>query len=111
MTRRWQHLKDTVEAKSPSLHLLDGLLTACVVYTLRGFPFTVTSMEDSQHGLNSLHYSGNAADIRTRHVPVSQLPALHRALVDALGRDYDVVLEKTHIHIEYDPKTPRVKEA
>ncbi len=106
----WQHLKETVQAKTPSLHLIDGLFTACVVYTLRGFVFMVTSLEDSTHGVNSLHYSGNAADIRTRHVPVAQLPSLHRALKDALGKDYDVVLEKDHIHIEYDPKPAKAKE-
>lgn len=106
----FQHLKETVKAEHPSLHLIDGLLTACVVYTLRGYTFMVTSIEDSEHGAVSLHPSGNAADIRTRHLPVVELPALHRALKDALGGDYDVVLEKTHLHIEYDPKPKKAKE-
>lgn len=99
-----RHLKDTVVATHPSLQLLDGLLVACVVYTQRGHPFTVTSLEDSVHGPRSLHASGNAADLRTRNLPVQVLPDLVKALQLALGPQYDVVLESDHIHMEYDPK-------
>lgn len=99
-----RHLKETVVAEHPSIHLLDGLLVACVVYTQRGHPFTVTSMEDSVHGPRSLHPSGNAADLRTRNLPVQALPDLVKALKLALGPQYDVVLESDHIHLEYDIK-------
>jgi len=60
----------------------------------------ITSTYEGDHGAGSLHYGNLAVDIRQRK-------AMSYALKDIkawLGKDYDVVEKKDHIHIEYDPK-------
>ena len=64
----------------------------------------ITSLTDGRHSKNSLHYSGNAMDLRTRNVNKDELLPLVNTLRKALGENYDTVLEKDHIHVEYDPK-------
>ena len=66
---------------------------------------TITSVLEGAHMPTSLHYRGRAMDVvvegwPSRHDVVQTL----RALREELGKDYDVVNESTHIHIEYDPK-------
>jgi hypothetical protein len=57
----------------------------------------ITSGTEGLHMPGSRHYSGNAIDIRTLDFTKNELSLL-------LGREYDVVQEKDHIHIEYDRK-------
>jgi len=64
----------------------------------------VTSGLDGKHKLLSKHYTGNALDLRTRYFAPEQIETCARRLREILGRDYDVVVETTHIHVEYDPK-------
>lgn len=63
--------------------------------------YTVTSLLDGKHGPNSFHYVGYAADLRTRHMKdredVERLAAI---LGITLGPDYEVIVEKDHIHVE-----------
>lgn len=65
----------------------------------------ITSGTDGQHMKGSLHYVGRAADLRSNDLATSQKSRLVEALRARLGRDFDVVPEPTHIHVEYDPKT------
>jgi len=60
----------------------------------------ITSGVDGQHKIDSFHYKGLAIDLRTKSV----LEELTKRLKDALGKEYDVIFEGDHIHIEYDPK-------
>jgi hypothetical protein len=75
----------------------------------------VTSVSDSFHSDDSCHYSGNAFDLRylgTRTGAINCVPAEQEAEANSwasrlrrvLGRDWDVVVEVDHIHVEYDPK-------
>lgn len=72
----------------------------------------ITSGNDGRHSTNSKHYSGNAIDLRIWPFPEkAQQEAVVREIQTALNGkasnavgEYDVVLEKTHIHLEYDPK-------
>ena len=66
--------------------------------------FVVTSLRDGTHMDTSLHYKGLAMDIRTRHMTDEQITGAVADLRAALGKDYDVVREHDHIHIEYDSK-------
>ncbi len=62
----------------------------------------VTSIREGNHGKGSLHYIGDAFDIRKpKKVWIINEIAL---IKEALGVHFDVVEEATHIHIEYDPK-------
>jgi hypothetical protein len=71
-----------------------------------GAECVVTSVIDGKHSQGSLHYAGAAVDIRTRNLAE---PALSRAinkLRESLGEDFDVVFEKDHVHVEFQPKKP-----
>lgn len=60
----------------------------------------ITETYGGNHGEGSLHYCNDAVDIRRPIKPDAVIKALKRAL----GKDFDVILEHNHIHIEYDPK-------
>lgn len=106
--------KSNVDTGRPTKEILRAIVVVAGVYEGFCLPFTITSMQDGRHSANSLHYRDGicrAFDVRTR----DEAPGyaqwsddLKRELADAirnaLGRDYDVVVERTHIHIEYDPK-------
>jgi hypothetical protein len=64
----------------------------------------ITTGTDGTHMANSLHYAGYAVDLRTRHLTSQQKEAFRRQLSEALGRHYDVVLHKSHLHVEFDPR-------
>lgn len=63
---------------------------------------TITSGKDGNHSYNSLHYQGLAIDLRTRDMKNPKM--VIKLLKKALDYELDIVLEKDHIHIEYDPK-------
>ena len=62
----------------------------------------ITSAKDGQHMTGSKHYSGNAIGIRSRDM--RNKIGFTRRLKQEIGKDYDVIIEDTHIHIEFDPK-------
>jgi hypothetical protein len=96
-----------VKVKDSSVNI-DGLKTEIVskfadidhVFKQFGVEAVATSGKDGVHGRNSKHYEGLALDLRTWHV----LGKVVELLKQTLGEGYDVVLEKDHIHVEYDPK-------
>ena len=63
----------------------------------------VTSTYEGTHSSGSLHYQHKAVDFRRSSSDAISQVAVNM-LKTALGTDYDVVLEDTHIHVEYDPK-------
>ncbi len=73
------------------------------------------------HSVGSLHPFGKALDFRTNHftiprtiydINVPYTAKINREKIRiivarvkaALGKDYDVVVHLSHLHIEYDPK-------
>lgn len=64
----------------------------------------ITSGNDKTHSKGSKHYSDAALDFRTRDLTAEQTQAWANNIRVRLGNDYDVVIEPTHLHIEYDPK-------
>lgn len=69
-----------------------------------GKEIVVTSLLDGVHSKNSLHYTGNAFDLRVWIYTVKQKGEVLRRLKDELGSAYDCIDEGDHLHIEYDPK-------
>ena len=73
-------------------------------YNRLGYSCTITSGMEGKHKEGSLHYKGRALDFRTRNIPEEHRGTIRDAVVKAMGPDFDVVLHKTHMHVEYDPK-------
>ena len=82
----------------------DALLTVAWVYGKLDLKLTFTSGIDGDHSTGSLHYTGRAVDLRTRHVSQQIKLKIADMLRVELGWGYEVVVESTHIHIEWDPK-------
>lgn len=72
----------------------------------------ITSANDSRHMSGSLHYAGLAVDLRTRDLHPDAIQRLVLALrrrlngVEDQNRPYQVVIEKDHVHLEYQPEEP-----
>lgn len=98
-------LKPGVIVQGISNEAMIGVLAAQAVYQRHDLDFVITSMLDGKHSSKSKHYRGDAVDIRTRHIQNANMKAqIVAEIKDALGQDYDVILESTHIHLEYDPR-------
>ncbi len=86
-----------------------GMMVAEQVFRDEGLHFTVTSITDGEHKVGSLHYAGLAFDCRTWADPTGKQLGderkeyLAQLLRRALGGEFDVVVESTHIHVEFDP--------
>lgn len=80
-----------------------GLMIIKDVLNVYDRELIITEGTGGVHSRNSLHYVGFAVDIRNRHMGKQQ-DSIVASLRDALGDEFDVVVEKTHIHIEYQPK-------
>ncbi len=95
--------KEGVELRitKPINKLFDAVVTACNELCVDA---VVTSGTDGKHGEHSKHYTAEAIDLRIFHIQ----PQFHQTLVkrckELLGKDFDIVLESDHVHLEFDPK-------
>lgn len=81
-----------------------ALLLTERVYQKFGAELVITSLNDGKHLTASLHYSGKAFDARTRDIEPDKRKDLAEAVHEALGNEFDVVLESDHLHVEFQPK-------
>ena len=95
-------IKNGVDLRGLSPQMALAYTIACRCYGQ--YDCVITSANDSKHGPNSLHYKGQALDLRTRHLNGQGLQAVYLKLKESLGEQFDVVLESDHIHVEWDPK-------
>lgn len=91
---------------SPAIYF--ALMVANEVYSRYGYEVVITSGDDGVHSSTSLHYNGDAVDIRTKMMPEKHAYDIAAELNAALGKDFDVIFENTdqneHIHIEKQPR-------
>lgn len=97
-------LKTGVSVHGLTTEMLLGLIIAMGVYRKYESELTVTSALDGKHSHTSLHYSGNAVDLRTRDLPEGMAEVIVKEIKEDVGIDYDVILEDDHIHLEYQPR-------
>ena len=97
-------LKPGVRLTGIRPEILFALIATERAYNQAGHELVVTSCVDSKHSRGSLHYSGAAVDLRTRDVPPDVMQAIVAEVREALGADFDVILESDHLHIEYQAK-------
>jgi len=70
------------------------------IYAKYGYDLIITSTYEGTHSPGSLHYCDEAFDIDD---PPDHLEPIMIEIKEALGPKFDVIYEKNHIHIEYDP--------
>ena len=95
-------IKNGVDLRGLQPQMAIAYTIACKVYGQ--YACVITSGSDSKHGPNSLHYVGKALDLRTNNLPSPAVQSIVDKLKEALGAQFDVCLEDTHIHVEFDPK-------
>jgi hypothetical protein len=100
-------LKPGVDVRGIAPEILLGLTILAEVLWKHGIPTVVTSCRDGDHMVGSKHYVGLAVDVRLPS-RFSVLPNIDLMLLmearESLGEQYDLVLEKDHLHLEYDPR-------
>lgn len=99
-------LKDSVIPTSLKPETLLAIIIVAEVYKLYGHTLTITSIADGKHSRQSLHYVGYAFDCRTKMLGGDEVYDIAEEIRQRLTTDYDVVVEDTHLHIEYQPKRP-----
>jgi uncharacterized protein YcbK (DUF882 family) len=95
--------KVSVKKMTPQILLADIIVSG--IYKSHGYDCVITSGCDGDHMNGSLHYNGNAHDYRISNIDISNIGEIMlKEIREALGNEYDVILEKNHFHVEYDPK-------
>ena len=89
------------EFNDPLLYLIMALID---VGKINNRELVITSATDGKHLKRSLHYKSLALDIRTRDMEFNEAQLIASDLRKHLGQKYDVVVEKDHIHVEFDQK-------
>ena len=97
-------LKNGVRAAGVRPELLLALVVTDSLFTECGKELVVTSLTEGQHSETSLHYAGAAFDFRIWEFDEAGLEDFVADLRKSLGQDYDVVIEPTHVHVEYQPR-------
>lgn len=95
-------MKQDVSIDGLRAPMLRALQYALIAWQAAGASrLVVTSTTEGEHTPGSLHPDGLAVDLRIWELshPVQVAAALELLL----GPEYDVVLEDTHVHVEYDP--------
>ena len=88
-----------------NLTIAAALINAALDLKLPDMVITVGT--DGKHMVGSYHYKGDALDIRTKHLSLTEKRALAKNMAQRLGTDYDVILEglgtaNEHLHVERD---------
>ena len=96
--------KPGVRVRGSSADLVLGLMVLNSIFEAEGQRMVVTSVSEGQHSPKSLHYKGMAADVRTRDIPDRALSRIIAHARSALTADYDLVRERSHLHLEHDSK-------
>ena len=96
--------KEGVKLNGSQPEIALALIVCDGVYKAYGQNMVVTSVTDGVHSRGSLHYVGFAFDLRTRDTHSQDLVRIHKDLLSSLTEEFDVVLEKDHFHVEFQPK-------
>lgn len=97
-------LKEGVKLKGLQPEALLGIVATKEVVEAFGVEFVITSVTDGTHMVTSLHYKGQAFDLRSRDMAKGVPEKVVAALKLALGKDFDILFEGDHIHVEFQPK-------
>ena len=71
------------------------------VYESYNKKLVITATTDGKHMNGSRHYLGLAIDCRTNFFTANELHSVAAKIKERLGCMFDVVVEKTHFHVEW----------
>lgn len=97
-------IKEGANIQGLDIRMRPVLIAADMVWQNHGHELCVTAGLDGEHSAGSLHYFGLAVDLRTRYFYVTERREVAADLRASLNSNYDVVLHRSHIHVEFDPK-------
>ena len=97
-------LKEGVKINGTRPEIVFALNVCDAVYSKYGEELVITSLNDGKHSITSLHYAGCAADLRTHYFDIDEVKIVASDIRSRLGLDYDVIVEKDHIHLEFQPR-------
>jgi hypothetical protein len=98
-------IKNSVSALGVKPEIMLAIIVAERAYQSHGYELVITSLTDGKHSRTSLHYAGCAVDLRTRNLANDQVvQTIANEIREGLNDEFDVVVESTHIHIEWQPK-------
>lgn len=102
--------KTGVSIKRATPQLIMALAIAEQAFEFHHYDCVVTSGDEGQHSIGSLHPLGLAADLRSKHIASQTIKnSILQMLKTSFDKQFDVILEhygeeNEHYHIEYDPK-------
>ena len=106
-------LKEGVQLHDLSPQIVVAMTVAADLYHKLGEDCIVTSCNDGNHRMNSLHAIGHACDLRVHNLHMQHQEIRDFALeiqdyLGGVGGSFDVIAEnlgtaQAHIHIEYQP--------
>ena len=97
-------IKAGVKLAGIRAEMILAAVIAAGVWADEGKELVITEATGGKHGHGSLHYVGQAIDLRTNYFDELTKLRIAKVLREKLGENYDVVVEKTHIHVEFQPK-------
>ena len=97
-------LKKNVRLTGIRPELMIAIIVANDVYDTYNKELVLTSVLDGTHSNLSLHYAGCAFDCRTRYFDYSTVRDVAKDIRSKLTKDFDVVIEPSHLHIEFQPR-------
>ena len=95
-------IKEGASIQGLDIRMRSALIAADKLWITHGHELVITSGLDGEHSAGSLHYYGLAVDFRTRYFDVMCQRRISKTLGLELGNNFDVILHKSHIHVEYD---------
>lgn len=95
-------IKPGVKVNGLRPEMIIVLIVAGWIWADRGQRVVLTEGTGAKHSLTSRHYIGFAVDLRTNYFSEAVANSVSRELQTALGKEYKVVLHKTHIHTQFN---------
>lgn len=94
-------LKEGVQFTGIQPEMIIVIMVMDSIYARHLKELVITSITEGKHSQKSRHYSGFAVDGRTRYFTKETQVKIVKELKESLGSEYFVLLEPTHIHVEF----------
>ena len=95
-------IKEGASIAGLKISMRKALIEAEALWKEYGQELEIRTGLDGIHSAGSLHYYGYAVDLRTSYFDEAEKSGIAAALKSRLGEEFDVIIRKTHIHVELD---------